>query len=96
MNSTIIVDKGLIYQDQAHKCFRDLLLILESVFKSFTKRTKDEWDTGTHIESVDLSKKSAEKYNSMVKSKYLTKTNPKETIIIALTTRLSNLDRENI
>ena len=49
-----------------------------------------------NISAGELTQNSAEKYNKMVQAKQWTKTYPKDDKILALTTRLSKLDKNSV
>ena len=57
----------------------------KSTLNFFIRHTKYEWDNGTEIKSGDLNQ-IQKNYNNMVTDKEWNKVDPKDAIIIALTT----------
>ena len=67
-----------------------------STFNRFVERTKDDWDTGTKLLSGYLIQNYINKYNNMVAAKEWTKTDPKDSKILSLTTMISKLYQKKL
>ena len=57
---------------------------------------RNGWDAGTEIPTGELIQNSNKQYNDAVAAKNWNKIDPKDAEIIALTTRLSNLERKHL
>ena len=66
-----------------------------SILNSFIESTKDDWDIGRELPTGDIICDPNKRYNNMVERKEWTKTDPKDSKILSLTTHMSKLEKKN-
>ena len=67
---------------------------LKSTFNHFIESTKDDLETGTEVLAGNFIHNATKTYNNMVATKELTKIDPKDDRILALTTCLTKLEKD--
>ena len=86
-----IKDRGSTHDDYLCHMFRALMTSTNMIFRDFIQREKDKWDTEGTITSDELSNLDRNKFNNVVATTEWSKSDPKDALIAALTTRVNNL-----
>ena len=92
-NYSIIIDKWERHEDYVRHIFRDLFLGTNSTLNRFIERNKDDCYTGKEFLERYLIHNDTFKHNNILAETKLTKTDQKDARIIAITNRLSKLEK---
>ena len=93
-NYEMIGERGGHHEDIVLDLFDALFLGKNNVFNRFVERNKDDWEVGSDITHDSLVSTAVTKYNNMVKQGCWKKVEPKDAIIVALTTQIRNLENK--
>ena len=96
LNYIITIDKAGSREYYDLSLFRYLLSVPNSNLNRFINNIKDEGYIGIEVDMGEIIQNENKKYNNMITAKEWTKTDPKDATILALTTRLSKLEKVNI
>ena len=96
LDYSIIIDKGEQHENYIHHIFIDLFSGPNSAFSRFIEKTKGDCYTFTEVPTREIIHNATYKHNNMAESKEWIKTDPKYTVILALTTHISKLEKKKI